>query len=66
MSKYICDELEIITRIYCYQIYRRRFDILSESGYDTNGDTEDEDDYSLHDTSDEQTDSWDSCSSDAE
>ena len=69
MSKHICDELEIVTRIYCYQIYRRRFSILSESGYDSNGDTEDEDDYSLHDTSDENTssiDSWDSQSSDSE
>ena len=52
MKKEVTNEIEVVGRIYCYQIYRRRFSILS---YNDNSDseTEDDDDFSLHDTSEE-------------
>ena len=49
-TKETADQLEAVGRTFCYQIYRRRFDILSE--VDTDSDTETDDSYSLHDSTD--------------
>ena len=62
MKKEVTNEIEVIGRIYCYQIYRRRFSILSYND-DSDSETEDEDKFSLHDTSDESDTS--SCSLDS-
>ena len=59
MTKETTDELEKVSRIYCYQIYRRRFAILSES-YESEDETDDSDEYSLHDTTEESDESFES------
>ena len=62
LSTEVANELEIVGRIYCYQVYKRRFSIPSENDCtSSDDDTEDEDDYSLHDTSDETSESSESC-----
>ena len=59
LSLWEAEELERVSRTFCYQIYKRRFDLLSEN--DEDSETDDDDEYSLHDTSDEDTeDSQDS------
>ena len=49
-TKETADQLEAVGRTFCYQIYRRRFDILSE--VDTDSDTDTDDSYSLQDSTD--------------
>ena len=51
MSKETTDKLESIGRTFCYQLYKRRFSILSEE--DEESETDDSSSYSLHDTSEE-------------
>ena len=46
------NNLEKMTRTFCYQIYRRRFSLLSDVE-DNESETDDDDMYSLHDTSDD-------------
>ena len=46
------NDLEKMSRTFCYQIYRRRFSLLSEVE-DNESETDDDDMYSLHDTSDD-------------
>ena len=56
MSKSTTDELEIIGRTYCFQVYKRRFEILSQNdGNDSETDCDDS--FSLHDTSSDDSDS---------
>ena len=51
ISENDANTLECIGRTFCYQLYQRRFQILSEE--DTDSETEDDQDaYSVHDTSD--------------
>ena len=52
-SKDTADQLEQIGRTFCYQLYRRRFEILSEE--DESGDSEDDSNetFSIHDTFDD-------------
>ena len=57
MSKTTTDELEIIGRTYCFQVYKRRQETLSITDFDSDSETDCDDEYSLHDTSsDESTD----------
>ena len=60
LTQETADQLEAIGRTFCYQIYRRRFEILSE--VDTDSDTDTDDSYSLHDSTDssssEDTSDW--------
>ena len=57
MAKETTDELEIIGRTYCFQIYKRRHEALSLIDDDSDSETDCDDIYSLHDTtSDESTD----------
>ena len=65
------NEIEKMGRTFCYQLYRRRFQILSEENEEEDSDTDiDQDNYSLHDTTDtSSSDSdydWDSFYSDME
>ena len=62
LTKETADMLETIGRTYCHQIYRRRFDILSEIDSDSETDT-DEENYSLHDSTSDINSSIE-CSSD--
>ena len=57
MSKEDADALEKMSRTFCYQIYRRRFSILSEFVEDDESETDDDDIFSLHDTTEEDYDS---------
>ena len=50
LTKDTADQLEAIGRTFCYQIYRRRFEILSE--IETDSETDTDDSYSLHDSTD--------------
>ena len=43
--------LEGYGRKFCHQIYRRRWQIIAENETEYDTETEDDDDYSLHDTS---------------
>ena len=53
LEKTTTDELERIGRTFCYQVYKRRFSLLSDNKDDSDSETDtDEDAYSLHDTSD--------------
>ena len=57
MANETTDELEIIGRTYCFQIYKRRHEALSLIDDDSDSETDCDDTYSLHDTtSDESTD----------
>ena len=51
LSKETADQLEGIGRTFCFQIYRRRFQTLSEVESDTDSESDSEDTYSLHDSS---------------
>ena len=62
MSKSTTDELENIGRTYCFQVYKRRFDLLSQSDCSSDTETDCDDSYSLHDTSSD----YDDTSSDYE
>ena len=60
ISETDANTLECIGRTFCYQLYKRRFQILSE--VDTDSETEDDQDaYSVHDTtdSDSSVSDWD-------
>ena len=50
-TKETADKLEKIGRTFCYQIYRRRFQILSELDTDCDSETDDDVNYSLNDSS---------------
>ena len=53
LEKSTSDDLEKIGRIFCYQVYKRRLSILTETeATDSETDTDD-DSYSLHDTTEE-------------
>ena len=62
LDKPTCDHLERIGRKYCFQIYKRRLELLSQE--DEDSETEDEDSFSIHDTSDDESSSGDEESSD--
>ena len=51
LSEDDANSLECFGRTFCFQIYKRRFGILSEEDTDSETDT-DQDNYSLHDTTD--------------
>ena len=54
LEKRTTDELERIGRTFCYQVYKRRFSLLSEKKDDSDSETDtDEDEYSLHDTTED-------------
>ena len=48
MTKETTDKLEIIGRTFCYQVYKRRFELLANID-DTDSETDCDDSYSLHD-----------------
>ena len=50
MNKETTDCLENIGRTFCYQLYRRRFELYSADNDSDSESEEDEDGYSLHDT----------------
>ena len=52
-SKQVASTIETISRIFCFKIYRRRFELLSENSEEPDSDEETDcsDFYSLHDTS---------------
>ena len=56
MSKSTKDELETIGRTYCFQVYKIRFEMLSQSE-DSDSETDSDDSFSLHDTSSSNDDS---------
>ena len=52
MTKETTDQLECLGRTFCFQLYKRRFELYAKD--DSDSETEDEgDDLSLHDTSTE-------------
>ena len=52
-SKDTADQLEKLGRTFCYQLYRRRFEILSEEDESEDSDEDCNDTYSIHDTSED-------------
>ena len=65
MSKKTTDELETIGRTYCFQVYKRRFEILSQKEGDES-ETDCDDSYSIHDTSSDDSYSEDETEDDQE
>ena len=61
LAKSTCDHLERIGRKFCFQVYKRRLELFSQECEDS--ETEDEDSFSIHDTS-EDSSSMDEGSSD--
>ena len=61
LNKSTADHLERIGRKFCFQVYKRRLELLLQE--DEDSETEDEDSFSIHDTSDEDS-SGDEGSSD--
>ena len=59
MTKSTTDMLEIIGRTFCFQVYKRRFDIMSNTANSSDSETDCEDTYSLHDTSTDSDSSMD-------
>ena len=51
MRKETTDELEKIGQVFCYQVYKRRFSILSVEEDDS--ETDEESNYTLHDTTED-------------
>ena len=51
INKETADQLERMGRTFCYQVYKRRFELSSND--DDSDTSEDDDDYSLHDTTEE-------------
>ena len=64
MTKETTDQLERIGRTFCYQLYKRRFELYSKDEDSDSDDTEDEDGYSLHDTSESSSSSDSDINSD--
>ena len=50
MSKETTDKLETIGRTFCYQVYKRRFELLSHINDDTDSETDCDESYSVHDS----------------
>ena len=63
LSEVDADILEGYSRKFCYQLYRRRWQILEEN--ESGSETEDEDVFSLHDTTEDSSTIEDSSDSDA-
>ena len=51
LTENTANNLEVIGRKFCFQIYRRRFDVLSEEENGSDDETDCSDEYSLCDTS---------------
>ena len=54
------NEIEVIGRAYCYKIYKRRFEILSDSMDGSDSETETDASYSIHDTEESSDTDWES------
>ena len=51
------NKIEVIGRTFCFQVYKKRFNILTDIENDSDSETSCEDSYSIHDTSSEISDS---------
>ena len=65
LSEVDADILEGYSRKFCYQLYRRRWQILEENESGSETEDEDEDVFSLHETTEDSSTIEDSSDSDA-